>query len=253
MQILHCYNTFSSHLRWYFALNYFFENSPKWVKSNKHFNKHLQSSYNKYGFDNFTFNHLETVVNLLTINKREEFNIKLYKANDRNYGYNKRIYCDTNIGRKFSTQHIENLSKSHIGIKRSKEAHKKIIESQYKEVYKIDKSGKILKKYKSIIDASNDTKTHRSAISMCCSNKLNYTGGYFWCFVDDYIECNFINRKVRLTKKKSKFVYKNTETNELFVKLKDAASSIGMNITTFSAMLNGQNKHKTNIIRFVVD
>lgn len=219
------------------------------LMNNKHFNKHLQSSYNKYGLNSFTFNILE-ITNVSIINEREEFNISLYNANDTKHGYNKRIKCDTNIGKKFSSQHIENLRKSHIGIKRSKEAHRKIIESQYKEVYKIDESGKILEKYKSLIDAGLNNDIHKESISACCSNKLNSTGGYFWCFANNYTKEQFMNRNIGDSKKFTSYTYKNTLTGEIFNKLTEAARSIGLKSTTLSAMLNGQNKNKTNIIRY---
>jgi group I intron endonuclease len=58
------------------------------LKNNKHYNKHLQYAYNKYGKECFEFFILEeTNVDMLDI--REQSWIKYYKSNNRKFGYNK--------------------------------------------------------------------------------------------------------------------------------------------------------------------
>jgi group I intron endonuclease len=58
------------------------------LKYNKHYNKHLQNAYNKYGKECFEFYILEeTNVDMLDI--REQSWIKYYKSNNRKFGYNK--------------------------------------------------------------------------------------------------------------------------------------------------------------------
>src|SRR5688572_23079365 len=65
------------------------------LRSSKHFNKHLQSAWNKYGENSFMFEIIENCLpeDLLD---REEYYIKLYKSNDRNCGYNRRHKCISN-------------------------------------------------------------------------------------------------------------------------------------------------------------
>lgn len=218
---------------------------------NIHFNKHLQSSFNKYGISNFKFEILEDLkfIDKNLLREREEFNIKFYKSNNNEYGYNKRIVCDTNLGMKFSDEHRENLRISHIGNKRSKEANLKIIESQYKRIFQISENGIILNEFKSIKDAEEITNISRQSISACCRNALNSSGGFYWSFIESY-NPNKDYKKIKKSSKNIKYIYKNTITGDIFFKLKDVCKSINIKNTTLLMMLNGSNKNRTNIIRY---
>lgn len=61
------------------------------LEDNKHTNKHLQASWNKYGAENFTFNLLEACDNLSSteLKEKEKHYIKQYKSNNYQFGYNK--------------------------------------------------------------------------------------------------------------------------------------------------------------------
>jgi len=228
-----------------------FSTHKRLLINNIHFNKHLQSSFNKYGISNFKFEILEDLkfIDKKLIQEREEFHIKFYNANDSNYGYNKRIVCDTNLGMKFTDEHIEKLKISHIGNKRSKEAHLKIIESQYKKVFQISENGIILNEFNSIKEAEVKTNISRTSISACCRNIINSAGGFYWSFIDSYeVDKNY--KKLKKSSKHKKFIYKNTLTNEIFFKLKDVCESINIKQTTLLMMLNGCNRNRTNIIRY---
>jgi group I intron endonuclease len=57
------------------------------LSNNKHYNLHLQKSYNKYGKSNFIYE----VIELCSENElfiKENFNIEKFKSNDFEYGYN---------------------------------------------------------------------------------------------------------------------------------------------------------------------
>lgn len=58
------------------------------LRSNKHPNQHLQSSFNKYGENKFKFSILEVQTNIQTILEREQYYLDFYKSYDRNIGYN---------------------------------------------------------------------------------------------------------------------------------------------------------------------
>jgi len=58
------------------------------LKQNKHYNKHIQSAYNKYGKQCFEFHILEET-NIDMLDFREQSWINYYKSNDRKFGYNK--------------------------------------------------------------------------------------------------------------------------------------------------------------------
>ena len=71
------------------------------LNKNKHLNKHLQSSWNYYGKDKFTFSVLEYCA-IELLDKKEDFYIAKYKANDNQFGFNYRIDNKTNRGLKWS-------------------------------------------------------------------------------------------------------------------------------------------------------
>ena len=61
----------------------------KWnLRKGKHINRHLQSAWDTYGEENFTFEILEECT-LDTINSKEIYWIEKYKTLNRKYGYNK--------------------------------------------------------------------------------------------------------------------------------------------------------------------
>lgn len=61
-----------------------------------HNNGYLQSAWNKYGEDNFSFNLLEQVNDKSKLRERETYYIKLYNCTDKLSGYN--LLNDSNIG-----------------------------------------------------------------------------------------------------------------------------------------------------------
>lgn len=206
--------------------------------------------------DNFNFEIVELIdKNIIdykkVIQEREEYYILSYNSNNNNFGYNRRIKCETNLGVKFSEETKQKLSESHMGHKRSKETNEKIIASQYKEVYKIDEFGRIIEGYHSLKDAAEKNNLHRSLISTCCRNLLNSTGGFYWCFVELYKENFHLNKKKinKFEKRRKEYVYINTETSEIFYTLTSTAKSINMKITTLLMMFNGKNKNKTKFVR----
>lgn len=221
------------------------------LKNNKHFNNHLQAAYNKYGLEAFSFEILEVVeLKRELIEEREEFNIQLYKANDREFGYNKRLKSNTNLGRKFSDEIKEKFRISHLGVKQSKETIEKKRISQFKEVYKIGEDKKIICKYKSIMDAAEKNNIHKQSISGCCRGILNSTGGFYWCFVADYEKKEFKPIKNNNNKLKS-YIYENILTGEKYYKLKDVSKFLNKknNLTNiFSGKYNLKNN--TNFIRY---
>lgn len=58
------------------------------LNKNSHKNNHLQSSWNKYGEDNFDFSIIEQC-NENELNKKEKYWIRFYNSNNSQYGYNK--------------------------------------------------------------------------------------------------------------------------------------------------------------------
>jgi len=155
------------------------------LNRNKHFNLHLQASWNKYEENSFTFELIEEC-SLQDLEKREEYNIKLYKANNRLYGFNKRINCKTNLGIKLSLETREKLRLSHLGHKRSKEAQEKISASQYKRVCQMDLLGNLINTFNSMQEAEKETNTYKQSISACCRKKLRKSNNFLWCYEKEF-------------------------------------------------------------------
>jgi group I intron endonuclease len=102
------------------------------LRNNKHFNKHLQSAFNKYGEESFKFEILEECFkdNLI---EREQFYINTLKPK-----YNKRVIANSNLGRKYI---MKEDHKRKIGLK-----HRKISDKQITEIIQLRKQGMIIRK-----------------------------------------------------------------------------------------------------------
>ena len=112
------------------------------LENNRHPNRYLQASFNKYGATNFSFVVLEIVEDISVILKKEAYYIFEYRANEREFGFNLDLPGDTKILKSEETiakikralankgQHRGPLtektkvkiSKAHIGLKLPKEA-----------------------------------------------------------------------------------------------------------------------------------
>jgi group I intron endonuclease len=117
------------------------------LSKNKHENSYLQNAWNKHGKDNFSFILLEECLIELCIN-REDYYVKLHKANNRRYGYNLALTGIGSIGKMpkdiieksrqvrkdnaqkrgyyFSKETIQKQADGRRGFKHTKEAKEKI-------------------------------------------------------------------------------------------------------------------------------
>lgn len=170
-------------------------------KSNKK-NSPFYAALRKYGWDNFFINIIEEC-NVELLNDREEYWINEKKCLYPN-GYNlmkgggqyemsentKNKLSNKRKGIKFSPEHIENLRKSHLGIKLSNETKKKLsdinkgkihseetrIKLRYsnpnrKEVGRFTEEGILICKYESIKEAARILKCNVGHLSECCNGK----------------------------------------------------------------------------------
>lgn len=97
---------------------------------NEHFNKHLQSAWNKYESENFLFEILEFTDNLI---EREQYWIDKLNVCNREFGYNANPIAGSNLGKKFgkmSNEHKKKIGISNKGKKRSLQTRKNISISQ---------------------------------------------------------------------------------------------------------------------------
>jgi len=101
-----------------------FNDHKKLLRHNKHPNNHLQSSWNKYGENNFKFKIIEFVVNENLLIK-EQFYIDLFSSYDRKIGYNLSKIAGSTIGYRFSEESKVKMSNSKINTDRQIELKEK--------------------------------------------------------------------------------------------------------------------------------
>ncbi len=89
------------------------------LKNNKHCNKYLQHSFNKYGEENFKFEVIEYCEKEKLI-EREQYYMDLYKACE--LGYNLSPTAGSTLGIKLSEEHISRLRDINTGRKHTNEA-----------------------------------------------------------------------------------------------------------------------------------
>ena len=152
------------------------------LRKQAHFNAHLQAAWNQVGESGFKLFVVEEVaLEKEELLARENFWIRYYKANEREFGYNKRIDASTSIGVRFSDEVKKKLSLAHMGHKRSVETNEKIRLSQHKPVSQFDKNGLFVSDYPSMKSATEALGLNTSCIGMCVKGLINTAGGFHWC------------------------------------------------------------------------
>lgn len=144
----------------------------------------FKTAIDKYGWDNFDHIILFNDLNAEDAYKKEQELIKLYKSNQKEFGYN------LSIGGEHGSTGYLNNSMSII-------------------VYQYDLDGNFITEYPSLSEAERVTGISNSSISACCKGKQLYTGEFQWSYtkvnkmpkIDKH---QLISEKVR---KKGKPVY----------------------------------------------
>ena len=102
------------------------------LKNNYHYNIHLQSAWNKYGEDNFSFDVIEKCEEDL-LDEKECYYIELLNTMDSEHGYN--LVSGGTKNRKFTNETLKRMSAAQKGRVHSEETKKKISESHKGKVY----------------------------------------------------------------------------------------------------------------------
>jgi group I intron endonuclease len=172
-----CYERFSKH--------------KSHLRGNKHINSHLQNAWNKYGEYNFTFDVIEENNNIDLLPSLENWWCNMLDTHNRNYGYNidptspfgklkssietiEKIKL-SNTGKHPSLETKEKLRLINIGKKLSKETKEKLKNSNKNiciDCY--DRNGNFISTYKSLREASRQTKMDVKTIrgSLSCEYNL---------------------------------------------------------------------------------
>ena len=100
------------------------------LKRGKHHSCHLQSAWDKYGEQTFTFDILELVSNPEHLLAYEQVYLDYYKSYENDRGYNICKVAGSQFGMKRSEEARRKMSEAHTGLKRSEETKKKKREAQ---------------------------------------------------------------------------------------------------------------------------
>jgi hypothetical protein len=163
------------------------------LRRNKHFNLHLQSSWNKYSENSFIFQVIEFIDNLNNIEEKEEYWINYYNTLDNNYGYNARVNCKTNLGLKWPLESRRKFSDSKKGKKILHINYIKVAKNNMKKVKALNiKTNEVLY-FNSLKEAAIEMKVDPSSISKAVNHIKSKCKGYIWDFVEQSTLKNSVN------------------------------------------------------------
>jgi group I intron endonuclease len=138
-------------------------------------NKHLRSSFLKYGLINFEFIILEECENdKITLTQREQYYIDLFESYNPQKGYNKNKSAkpnltkkrDDNFGNKISEIKIKNC---HTG----------------KPINQYNLDGTFVKQWLGASQAARELNICSRTILSCCSGRQKQSGGFIWKHVNN--------------------------------------------------------------------
>jgi group I intron endonuclease len=163
-------------------------------RNNTTHNPHLKNALNKYGTDNFIYSPI-LVCEKEELERYEIALIKLYKTQDREYGYNanpggKRLFGknSSQFGKKRTQEWKDMMSKRMSGKnspsygKVNTRAIKAASEHNSIPVIQLDKQGNFIKEFSSITEAAKEVGIGKSSIAhVCKGDKYRHTAkGYKW-------------------------------------------------------------------------
>ena len=155
----------------------------------RNYNKHLFNSIKKYGFNNFKVNEIfDVAFSKKELDTKEKCWIRYYKSDFEEYGYNITAGGSGKIINNETRKRLKNEQREIYG----------------REIYQLDsKTLNIIKKYKSISEATEELNLSRSSIKNVLNpNYRNITaGGYKWRYVS---EQNIKYTEEYISKKKKK-------------------------------------------------
>jgi len=228
--------------------------------NNKHYNRKLQNNFNKYGEKNLFFSIIDFYEPLDCIGAEQYW---LNMLDSYGNGYNLScVVSKSSVGRKMSKQQRKILSDRMMGNKNpnykryyTQEERDNISIIMSKSIIQYDFSGNFIKKWFSIIDASEELNIDSGNISKCCNKKQLTYKKFFWFFTEDKID---IKKYIVESLKRKSFAQSNRgqkptkkpvlqyDKNGNFIKewksIKDATQSIGASTGNISKCCNGKQK-----------
>lgn len=206
------------------------------LRNNKHFNDHLQRSWNTYGQKNFNISIL-CYCPENELDKRETYYIDLYKTMNKDFGYNK-----DSGGNKCKTRNEEARDKmrlywaEHGGIndgllQATKKAKKPVV--QYLQ------DGSFVAEFDSIMDAYKSTGVGFKQISAACNGINKTASGFVWRFKEDNFDKFEIGINIKTKKKVIQYTMDKKFVSE-YPSISDAGRETGVNYKNISSVCNGK-------------
>lgn len=236
------------------------------LSPNAKLNPHLARAFEKYGTYNFEFEIIEECHREL-LNEREQFWINLYNSADKNFGYNKTLGGDGNLGRHFimSEEQKEKIRKANTGHKLTEE---QLIKIREISKYKINPNQIVIfcyetnKYYLSIGKAAKELGICKDSIRQVINGQNNHALNYRFCKISDninefiescqqldmYLQEHNITLKqyyVRQGKPNKKQVLC-IETQQIFESASEAARQMNLNKHCIIWCCNGKYKQTNN-------
>lgn len=157
------------------------------LKNNKHSNKYLQNSFNKYGENNFKFEVIEKVkLSFLYWHEQDHLD-NLWDGQNKCFNIVKDVEKPPNYN-DFSEEKKklirEKMSKSLKGLKKTPEHIEKVRQGSMKPVVQMSLDGQEIQIFRSARDADAATGVSYKHISCVCHGKYgrNTVGGFKWKF-----------------------------------------------------------------------
>ena len=163
------------------------------LRNNKHWNNHLQSAYNKYGEENINFEVLEFINDLSILASKEEYWIKKLNTTDRTIGYNIRIECQTNLGKKWPIESRIKFSLSKKGKRIPHINYEQLNKLTMKKIEGVHKVTNTKVTFNSLKEAGETLHIDRTCISKALNGKIKSAGNYYWNFVEQSTLKNSVN------------------------------------------------------------
>lgn len=176
------------------------------LRKNKHPNKKMQYSWNKYGEDDFIFEIIVTcpVEYLLKLeqwfldNLKPKFNLVKTAGNTLGYkmkpSQKKHLYGNTyGLGTTRNAETKEKMSAWQRGRKLSKTHIENLIKGKSKKVYQYDLEGNFIQEWASAKIAGEHFKIHKNSICMAANGKIQTSCKFKWSYKKlDFYEKNVI-------------------------------------------------------------
>lgn len=166
------------------------------LKHQRHHNEFLQNAYNKNP-EAFSWEIVEKCKES-ELDEKEIFYIQHFNSTDSDYGYNmqyggqaehratpetRRKMSETKKGKKFSEEHRRKIGEANHRRKLSEETKEKIRAKHGRAVLQIDKQGKVIKRYRSIKEASEAVGLKSpTSIGNVLKGIAPTGGGYYWAY-----------------------------------------------------------------------